>query len=115
MTTESRYTAARAVFMQFEAGLQGDDDLLQELLAALELLLSERSTSFYENRFISGGAAEHIIAAAMRCVSLNDVRTVGFEETRVDILVGGQGFSVKSSFSGSSIALINVQSGQRRN
>lgn len=111
MVTESRYAAARAVFMQFKAGLEGHDDLRRELLAALALLLSERSTSFYENRFISGGAAEHIIAAAMRCVGLNDVRTVGFEETRVDILVEGQEFSVKSSFSGSSsIALINVQS-----
>ncbi len=111
MVTESRYAAARAVFMQFKAGLEGHDDLRRELLAALELLLSERSTSFYENRFISGGATERIIAAAMRCVGLNDVRTVGFEETRVDILVEGQGFSVKSSFSGSSsIALINVQS-----
>ena len=110
MTTESRYAAARAVFMQFKAGLEGNDDLRQELLAALSVLLSERSTSFYENRFISGGAAEHIFAAAMRCVGLSDARTVGFEDTRVDVRVGGQGFSVKSSFSGSDrIALINVQ------
>lgn len=110
MTIESRYAAARAVFLQFKAGLERDGDLRKELLAALGLLLSERSTSFYENRFISGGAVEHIIAAAMRCAGLNDVRTVGFEETRVDVTVGGQGFSVKSSFSGSDrIALINVQ------
>ena len=110
MVIESQYAAARAVFLQFKAGLEGHDDLLQELLAALDLLLSERSTSFYENRFISGGAAEHIIAAAMRCVGLNDVRTVGFEEIRVDVLVEGERFSVKSAFTGSnSIALINVQ------
>ena len=110
MTTESRYTAARAVFMQFKAGLEGHDDLLKELLSALGLLLSERSTSFYENRFITGGAAEHIIAAAMRCVGLNDVRTVGFEDTRVDVTVGGEGFSVKSVFTpGGTIALINTR------
>ena len=71
------------------------------MLAALDLLLTERSTSFYENRFISGGAVEHIIAAAMRCVGLSDVRTVGFEEIRMDVMVGGEGFSVKSSFAGS--------------
>lgn len=110
MVTESQYAAARAVFLQFKAGLEGQDDLLQELLAALDLLLSERSTSFCENRFISGGAAEYIIAAAMRCVDLNDVRTVGFEQIRVDVLVEGERFSVKSAFTGSnSIALINVQ------
>lgn len=110
MTLERRYERAREIFRQFKAGLEENCDLRSEVLTALELLLSERSTSFYENRFISGGAAEHIIAAAMRCVGLSDVRTVGFEETRVDLLVEEQGFSVKSSFTGSnSIALINVQ------
>ena len=110
MTQQREYERARAIFRQFKAGLEADDDLRNETLAALELLLTERSTSFYENRFITGGAVEHIIAAAMRCVGLSDVRTVGFEETRVDVTVGAQGFSVKSSFSGSDrIALINLQ------
>lgn len=110
MPPEGQYTRARELFLQLKAGLETNNALLNELLAALGLLLAERSTSFYENRFISGGATEHIIAAAMRCAGLSDVRTVGFEETRVDVLVEGQGFSIKSSFAGSgNIALINVQ------
>ena len=112
MVTESQYAAARATFLQFKVGLEEQRELRDELLTAFELLLSERSTSFYENRFISGGAAEHIIAAAMRCVGLIDVRTVGFEDARVDVTVGGQGFSVKSVFTkGGTIALINVRGG----
>ena len=112
MVAENQYAQARRTFRCFKAGLEDDRDVLDELLAAFELLLSERSTSFYENRFIAGGAAEHIIAAAMRCVGLTDVRTVGFEDTRVDVTVGGRGISVKSVFTrDGTIALINVRGG----
>ena len=97
MTIHQQYGRAREIFLQFKAGLESNDDLRKELLGALELLLTERSTSFYENRFITGGAAEHVIAAAMRCVGLSDVRTVGFEDVRLDVTVGGQGFSVANS------------------
>ena len=97
MTIHQQYGRAREIFLQFKAGLESNEDLGNELLGALELLLTERSTSFYENRFITGGAAEHVIAAAMRCVGLSDVRTVGFEDVRVDVAVGGQGFSVANS------------------
>ena len=109
MTIQQQYGRARETFVQFKAGLESNEDLRNELLGALALLLTERSTSFYENRFISGGAAAHIIAAAMRCVGLLDVRTVGFEDVRVDVTVGGQGFSVKSVFTpNGTIALINT-------
>ncbi len=112
MSLERRYGRARETFRQFKAGLEEDNDLRDEALAAFDLLLTERSTTFYENRFITGGAAEHIIAAAMRCVGLSDVRTVGFEDVRVDVTVGGQGFSVKSVFTkDGTIALINVRGG----
>ena len=112
MVVENQYAQARRTFLRFKAGLEDDKAVLRELLAAFELLISERSTSFYENRFIAGGAAEHIIAAAMRCVGLTEVRTVGFEDTRVDVAVGGQGLSVKSVFTvNGTIALINVRGG----
>jgi len=112
MSPEGQYERARGTFLQFKAGLEEDGDLCSEVLGALELLLTERSTTFYENRFITGGAAEHIIAAAMRCVGLSDVQTVGFEDVRVDVTVGGEGFSVKSVFTrGGTIALVNVRGG----
>ena len=112
MVLEQAYIQARRMFLQFKTGLEEDKDVLDELLAAFELLITERSTTYYENRFIAGGAAEHIIAAAMRCVGLTDVRTVGFEDTRVDVVVDGQGLSVKSVFTvNGTIALINVRGG----
>ena len=58
MTLERRYEQAREIFREFMAGLEANNALLNEVLAALDLLLTERSTSFYENRFVSGGVAE---------------------------------------------------------
>ena len=112
MVSQSRYALARATFLQFKAGLEEQLELHEELLEAIALLLAERNTSFYENRFITGGAVEHMIAAVMRCAGLADVRTVGFENVRTDVMVGGQGFSVKSVFRrDGQIALINTLGG----
>ena len=110
MATQFRYAAARATFKQFREGLAENEAVLQELLGAFRLLLTERSTTYHENRFIVGGAVEHIVASAMRCVGLEDVAVVGFEEDRLDIRVAEQPFSLKSVFTpGSPIALINTQ------
>lgn len=110
MVAENQYTQARQTFLRFKAGLEDDRDVLCELLAAFELLLTERSTTYHENRFIVGGAAEHMVAAAMRCVGLEEVEVVGFEETGLDIRVAGIPLSLKSAFTGNNpIALINTQ------
>ena len=110
MVAENQYAQARRTFRRFKAGLEDDKAVLRELLAAFELLISERSTTYHENRFIVGGAVEHIVAAAMRCIGLEDVAVVGFEEDRADIRIQGLEFSLKSVFTpGSSIALINTQ------
>ena len=98
MVAENRNAPAREVFRRFKTGLEQDRALLNELLNSFRLLLTERSTTYDENRFIVGGAVEHIMAAAMRCVGLNNVEVVGFEEYRVDIRVQGREFSVKSQF-----------------
>ena len=68
MTIHQQYGRAREIFLQFKAGLESNDGLSKELLGALELLLTERSTSFYENRFITGrrGGARHRGGNAVR-------------------------------------------------
>ena len=70
MVLEAQYVQAREIFGRFKAGLEEHEDVLRELLEAFTLLLAERNTTYHENRFIVGGAVEHIIAAAMRCVGL---------------------------------------------
>ena len=110
MVPEAQYVQAREIFGRFKAGLEEHEDVLRELLEAFTLLLAERNTTYHENRFIVGGAVEHIIAAAMRCVGLDEVEAVGFVNDRADITVEGQAFSLKSVFTpGSPIALINTQ------
>lgn len=110
MVAENQYAQARQTFLRFKAGLENDRDVLRELLAAFELLLNERSTTYHENRFIVGGAAEHMVAASMRCVGLENVEVVGFREVGPDLRVAGMPIFLKSAFTGSNpIALINTQ------
>ena len=110
MVAENQYAQARETFLRFKAGLENDRDVLRELLAAFDLLLNEHSTTYHENRFIVGGAVEHMVAAAMRCVGLENVEVVGFREVGPDLRVAGMPISLKSAFTGSNpIALINTQ------
>jgi hypothetical protein len=105
------YQQAREIFLRFKRGLESQPDLRDELLAAVGLLIAEYNTTYRENRFIVGGAAEEMVAAAMRCTGLDNVRCVGVENTGCDIFVGNQGFSLKTSFTGKNeaIGLINKQ------
>ena len=105
------YQQARDTFARFKAGLEIQQDVLDELLAAVALLVADYNTTYRENRFIVGGAVEEMVAAAMRCVGLEDVRSVGIANIGPDIFVGDQGFSLKTSFTGrrEAIGLINKQ------
>ena len=108
---EQRYAREREVFRLFKRGLERDGEVLTETLAALTVLHETYNSSLAGNRFPVGEAMEYIIAAAMRCVGLVDVRTVGNNRGRIDISVGGQSFSLKSSSTGNqdAIGLINVR------
>ena len=112
---EQRYAQEREIFRQFRQGLERDGEVLREILAALTFLHETYNSSLAGNRFPVGEAIEYIIAAAMRCVGLADVRTVGNNKGRIDIAVGNQNFSIKSSSTGNSdaIGLINMR-GRRR-
>ena len=109
--TGVNYPQARATFARFKAGLEVQQDVLNELLAAVALLIADYNTTYRENRFIVGGAVEEMVAAAMRCVGLEEVRSVGIANIGPDVFVGDQGFSLKTSFTGrrEAIGLINKQ------
>ena len=109
--TGVNYQQARATFARFKVGLETQQDVLDELLAAVALLVADYNTTYRENRFIVGGAVEEMVAAAMRCVGLEEVRSVGIANIGPDVFVGDQGFSLKTSFTGrrEAIGLINKQ------
>ncbi len=111
MVHGQRYDRARDTFLQFKGDLETQQDVLCELLTAIGLLIADYNTTYRENRFIVGGAVEEMLAAAMRCVGIADVRAVGVENIGHDILVGQTGFSLKTSFTGKSeaIGIINKQ------
>ena len=113
MTTNrsTNYQQAREFFLRFKEQLEIQVDVREELLAAISLVVDDYNTTYRENRFIVGGAVEEMMAAAMRCVGLEDVRSVGVENVGSDIFVGTQGFSLKTSFTGrnEAIGMINKQ------
>ena len=106
----SSYTPHREIYRQLRDGLTNSPDVLDELLRALGLLISEYDTSIRENRFIAGGATERILAATMRCVGINEARARGLALDDEDIVVGDCQISVKASFTGGrqAIRLINT-------
>lgn len=105
----THFADSRAAFGRLSFGLRNDPELADEVLRSFVLLLSRFNTAIRENRFIVGGVAERIIAAAFREIG-DPSSNAGVEVTRTDIWVGGARFSVKGSFQPkrSSIRLVNV-------
>ena len=104
------YAPHRDVYRRLREGLKNNPEVLDELLRALGLLISEYDTSIRENRFIAGGATERILATTMRCVGIANVRARGLDLSDEDIVVDGHQISVKASFTGGKqeIRLINT-------
>ena len=111
--TDAGYEPHRGIYRTFREGLETRDGVLDELLKALGLLISEYDTSIRENRFIAGGATERILATAMRCVGIANARARGLDLNDEDIVVNGHQISVKASFTGGrqAIRLINTLGG----
>ena len=109
-TEHVTYETHREIYGHLRDGLNNSPDVLDELLRALGLLISEYDTSIRENRFISGGATERILAATMRCVGIANARARGLDLNDEDIVVDGHQISVKASFTGGrqAIRLINT-------
>lgn len=109
-STASDYAAHQDIYRRLREGLENNPDVLDELLRALGLLISEYDTSIRENRFIAGGATERILATTMRCVGITNARARGLDLSDEDIVVDGHQISVKASFTGGrqAIRLINT-------
>ena len=108
--TITNYGPHRDIYRGLKTGLENTPDILDELLRALGLLISEYDTSIRENRFIAGGATERILAVAMRCVGITNARARGLDLNDEDIVVDGHQISVKASFTGGrqAIRLVNT-------
>ena len=104
------YEPHREIYQRLRDGLTNSSQVLEELLTALGLLISEYDTSIRENRFIVGGATERILAATMRSVGISNARARGLNLSDEDIVVGDHQISVKGSFTGGrqAIRLINT-------
>jgi hypothetical protein len=92
-------------------------EIKHDLERALEEVVTQYDTRNYENRFVAGGAAEILLACAIRAtgtpVDSSGGTTVGSDLT-VYAMRFKEAFSVKASFSGySSIRLVNVQGASR--
>ncbi len=105
----SRYAQARAAFQVLASALRDDAEIRHEVEECFRLLLTRYSTSIRENRFIVGGVAERIIAAAFVAMG-HQASNTGVLVTRADIFVNGANLSVKSVFQRgpSSVRLVNV-------
>ena len=109
----TQYERARGVFGRLRSILAADDVLRQEFEAALDMLRTSYDAAIYENRFIVGGAIEHLAVALFNGAGL-PAQHVGRGDMRVDMTVrdpqdgAHAGFSIKASFSSRSVRLINV-------
>lgn len=94
-----QYTDEEAVFRKFR---ENSGQARQEVESALRELIYEYSTSNRENRFVVGGAAEIIIAAAMRASGI-DTDNLGHAGEGADLATFveavGNRFSIKAVFS----------------
>lgn len=103
------YSAEEAVFSKFRDNL---GSTRQEVESALRELIYEYSTSNRENRFVVGGAAEIIIATAMRASGI-DTDNLGHAGEGADLATFVKAvsnrFSIKAVFSrkASPIRLVN--------
>ena len=106
---EEDYAPHRDIYRRLHEGLESVPGVLDELLGALGLLISEYDTTVRENRFIAGGATERMLATAMRSVGIADAQARGLEPDDEDISVGPYKISVKGSFTGrkDQITLVN--------
>lgn len=100
------------MFGLFRERMLKDEELAAQLEASITMVRANYNAAIYENRFIVGGAAEHLLAAAFNGAGL-PAQHVGRGNTGGDILVrdpkGGEvGFSSKASFSTPNVRLVNT-------
>lgn len=105
----SPFDRSRDVARVFLTALSRDPELREDVQRSLSLLLTRYNTRIFENRFLVGGVAERIIAAAFVALG-NDVSRLGVSITRTDIRVNDVHISVKGVFRPKArcVRLVNV-------
>jgi hypothetical protein len=88
----------REAFSKFRKCVLKNEQLKKEIVQALTELITEYDAGDNENRFVIGGAVEHIIVSAMRASGIR-VFNRGQRTVNHDIeLPSGNGFSSKGTF-----------------
>ena len=91
--------------------MTSDTELRSDLESAIDMLRSSYNTAIRENRFIVGGAVEHLVVAVFNGARF-PAQHVGRGDTRIDVVVRSSGeeagYSVKASFSSLNVRLINT-------
>ncbi len=98
-------------YLKSKCEYSANKKIVGEFLKVVEYLLKEYDTSIYENRFVVGGAVEHIFVAYLRALGFRADHSGG-KGKRTDIVVEYEGsqleFSIKTNFTGKGdIRLIN--------
>ena len=104
------FDAERAGFVRFRTRCGKNPRILNELSEAVTEVYEKYGTSIPENRFITGGAIEFIVGAALRSGGVK-VHHKGASGAETDLLFdsGTGGYSVKSILRGSSTNLVNTR------
>ncbi len=104
---------ARSIFRSFKTKFESEQNkkIVDEFVSAISLLLGEYNTAVYENRFIVGGAVEHIFVALLKALGF-EAQHIGLIDKRSDLVIDGVKFSIKTNFtSGGDIRLVNKLGG----
>ena len=109
-----QFSNERAFFLLYKEGLEADRILLDEIIAAVDAVLTRYNTTVWENRFIVGGVVEQIIGASARDLGL-DVQNAGKQNQGYDLELespSGIGISIKGVFATTNGMhnLVNVRS-----
>ncbi len=97
----------RRWFSDFKRKLKENEDIRSEFIKAIGELIREYDTALYENRFVVGGAIEHIFVALVRSLGFY-AQHLGTTKKRGDLKIEDLVFSLKTSFTGrGEIRLIN--------
>lgn len=105
----SDFKKSRDLFRELKLKIESGqyEEIKSEFVNAIVMLLKEYDTAIYENRFVVGGAVEHIFVALLRALGFESYHA-GSKERRSDLIINGVKFSIKTNFKGSGeIRLIN--------
>ena len=66
-----KFSQYRKWFKNFKMGFEKNEEVADEFVRAVSELVADYDTAIYENRFVVGGAVEHIFVALLRSLGFS--------------------------------------------